>query len=448
MTDSDEDSDNPASEQLPSLAQTEFDNSVLRMGRSLLAAAEGNTPSGMTVPTVSLRLTRLDPSGEDADPRIAQTIHALQAMGIDVHLGEGDDVAPLPPPKPTIFVPSTQVNIDLSTLIALVSDLTHSPLPTSVEEAHARFIPPQKYVEWKKQRLSAGLGSTSNEKEIAVGDEQPDTQKHSRALARQVLQEMSRGMLQEVRDRLAAALPSSARSSTVQLPHQASDIAGVEFWTTPEARDRCLMIISKIGGPNERRRAHALFALSSPSASPPSLQEATDSYWKNSRYPSGFLPLLPIHLYPTSGPRDVSASTVGVEFAPHGPATFFAALEDTCNAILRLETMPHPRALPFERVDEASVPTSHSGGEIQRATVTKANPRLTAHTVQSMRWGAALHWTTLTANKASVRAILREMKAAGAGVADFPAEGEGDQIAALWTVDPRSLAEGMRADAA
>ena len=93
--------------------------------------------------------------------------------------------------------------------------------------------------------------------------------------------------------------------------------------------------------------------------------------------------------------------------------------------------------------------TPDDSGEIQRAIVTKANPRLTAHTVQSMPWGADLGWTTLTANRMSVKAILREMKMARiTGRLDAVDEGdvrgeEGVKSPAIWVVDPRSLAEGM-----
>jgi hypothetical protein len=107
---------------------------------------------------------------------------------------------------------------------------------------------------------------------------------------------------------------------------------------------------------------------------------------------------------------------------------------------------------------------------MQRAIVTKANPRLTAHTVQSMHWGAHLGWTTLTANRTSVKAILREMKTARVSgrLVDVDLhleqprgspcrllDGDGDLgddekvvggsagWAAIWVVDPRSLAEGM-----
>jgi hypothetical protein len=71
--------------------------------------------------------------------------------------------------------------------------------------------------------------------------------------------------------------------------------------------------------------------------------------------------------------------------------------------ILALETIPHPRSLPDTVVGNGS--RSDNNGKIQRAVVTKANPRLTVHTVHSLLWGAELGWTTLTANKASVRAI-------------------------------------------
>ena len=76
---------------------------------------------------------------------------------------------------------------------------------------------------------------------------------------------------------------------------------------------------------------------------------------------------------------------------------------------------------------------------------------------RSLLWGAARGWTTLTANKTSIKAILKEMKSARSGVlwdrsdmvgecgGGVPGPG-GHETAAIWMVDPRSLAEGMRAD--
>jgi hypothetical protein len=84
----------------------------------------------------------------------------------------------------------------------------------------------------------------------------------------------------------------------------------------------------------------------------------------------------------------------------------------------------------------------------ERATVVRVNARLTAHTAQSMLWGAQHGWTTLTANKASVKALLREIRAArvaGRLGEDIPSEAEDPlEVVAIWILDPRSLAEGVR----
>jgi len=80
-------------------------------------------------------------------------------------------------------------------------------------------------------------------------------------------------------------------------------------------------------------------------------------------------------------------------------------------------------------------------------------PRLTRHTAESLLAGAERGWTTMTANRASVRAVLRGLRA-HAETSLIAPEHAGDAAdgpatrpqAALWVVDPRSLAEGMRAD--
>ncbi|KAF8188042.1 hypothetical protein BJ912DRAFT_904113 [Pholiota molesta] len=479
LTDSDGESDDSEWNDIdrPSLAQKEFDNSILRMGRSLLKAAQANPIEGTTeIPKITLRLTRLNPTSNDdgtqPDPRIAQTISMLEGMGIEVELGERaltEIPEPLPIAEPAdaapiTFLPTRNINLDLSVLIALISDLTHAPLPRSIEHANRRFVPPQEYREWKVKRMamirkdtSAPDHNTTASKDGAVLEsdinELPnDLIKHARALTTQLLQEMSKGLLQEVHDRIAssASFDSIGGSNTTNGTPQ-----NVVFWTTTEARDRCLRIVSKIGGVHEKRRARALFCLS-PSSSDTGagaeipLEEAEKAYWQDSRFPAKFIPLLPIRIFPASSPQ--AAATPELDQRSQQSA-FGISLSRVCSDILAQETIPHPHSLPYHSTD--------AGTTIQRASVTKANPRLTAHTVQSMGLGAQLGWTTLTANRSSVKAILRELKAArtagrlgvdqqnddgmrdGGGKRERDARGEMATMAAIWIVDPRSLAEGM-----
>ncbi|KAJ8083187.1 hypothetical protein PM082_009056 [Marasmius tenuissimus] len=487
LTESEGDSSDPEDEDYrPTLAQKEFDNSVLRMGRSLVAAAKANPlrlPTSRNsidtvteiVPKVTLRLTRLDPEGEPNDSRIAQTIQGLKDMGIQVELGERQpfevpEVEPSSQPSPAdlLFEPTSRINLDLSALIALVSDLTHANLPTSIEEANKRFVPPQKYLEWKKKMTAskakaraAAMAKTNAELAAEVeldsteggdGEEngelpyyaQQDLAKHSRALTNQVLQEMGKGLLQELYDRLVSI---------------STPLKEVEFWTTREARDRCLRIVSKIGGPNEKRRVKALLFDSSLDEKDFETQElAEEAYWRESRFGHNFIPLIPIRIHSNlDGPNGNAVAAVDSR-----PA-FFHSLDRTCYDILDSEgfnprhssnpSLPHPTAHPNQDI-------------IARAVVTKANPRLTAHTVQSMLWGARLGWSTLTANRTSVKAIVKEMNSRSRAVVfgdgevlnavqDSPFGGNPGQLngdashhskAAIWIIDPRSLAEGMRSD--
>ncbi|KAF9530536.1 hypothetical protein CPB83DRAFT_850497 [Crepidotus variabilis] len=512
LTDSDEESQGGWDDQIrPSLAQTQFDNSVLRMGRSLLAAAEANPIDGTNeVPVVTLRLSRLNPNsvnedGKPPDPRIAQTLEQLREMGVEVALGERSDTE-LPdinqPHKtdPPRFSPqpTKNINLDLSVLIALISDLTHSPLPTTIDEANKRFVPPPEYREWKQKRMEiTGKKSRPDRRppneipppgmEKTIHELPRDLIKHAKALTNQLLQEMSGGILQEISDQLM---------STVDLtPTDSKKSSKIMFWTTAEARERCLRIVSKIGGFHEKRRVRALFQLSldhSPyealapttveSAEIP-LEEAEKLYWQDSRFPLCFIPLLPIHILPDTSPLDLSL--IVAENPSLRPYTqlfkgaFTSELGKVCYSILSQDTAQPPNLRSNDHLvaDSRSLQGVHDSGtstpspdhvstsepleDIQRARVTTANPRLTVHTVHCMQWGAELGWTTLTANRTSVKAILKEMKAARvsgrlAGVvtsssgSDDQLNSEAgtetakvDDIAAIWIVDPRSLAEGM-----
>jgi hypothetical protein len=537
MTDSgdDDDEEDPSATQHRTASarnENELDNSVIRMGRSLISAAklastliptppvDGTTAtttssSGGTHTSriqVTVRLTRLDPSPSDpshVDPRIPQTIQALEKMGIRVKLGES---TPHPPPSPSLpraFLPTTKVNLDLSLLVALISDTTHVPLPKSHKDAEERFVPPASYVEWKKRRLEetipqesseheaegntegaeSGDGGLRKKKKVKLpGQGKPESIKHSRALANQAKQEMEGAILEEMHDRLL---------QTLRLVHGGiTSLSDVEFWTTAEARTRCLRIASKISGTRERERAKALLfspaiattaSLESGSDFEGSLGAASELYWRSSRYEEGYLPFPPVRIFPqtTSSPNELPSSHDPSSPLPRSP--FFDRLVRACTHILAQDIVPHPRSLPSHITSDIPAspslnPSSSSpsgtgipelerlslldddGGEIQRATVTKANPKLTAHTVESLLEGAKRGWTTLTANKHSVKEILKEVKAlgrshyvAGANVHEYEeVQGNGEVVqdedgnvietAAIWVVDPRSLAEIMSAD--
>ncbi|XP_006455242.1 hypothetical protein AGABI2DRAFT_209642 [Agaricus bisporus var. bisporus H97] len=439
----DDESDTEYEGMPPSLSQVDFENSLIRNARSLLQAATANPIEGTSshIPKITLRLTRLDPT---PILRICETINVIRDMGIDIQLGERSD-AELAKNDTSLRStshhtslpcrPTRRITLDLSALIALVSDLTHFPLPSTTEEAHTRFIPPQEYRTWKETQ-----SRITNKK---PQDKIPKVYiKQARALTRQLLQEMVKGLIQEIHDQLSSIVTND-------------DFSNVEFWATPEARSRCLLIVNKIGGANEKRRVHALLDHKD------DLEGGIQSYWKGSRYPVQYIPILPINIFPTTtysnhpDPISVLGPTAYAQFRP---SRFGRVLKKTCEYILAHEiVVPDPRSrLHTKSPSSIELPHHHhhdNTKEIQRAPVTKVNPKLTAHTVQSMLWGAELGWTTLTGNRSSVKTILRDIKSARVSgrlaesdldvvVTDGNNEDD-DPCAALWVVDPRSLAEGM-----
>ncbi|CAE6488536.1 unnamed protein product [Rhizoctonia solani] len=439
------------------------ENSIIRMAKSLLTAAKHHAvPDTGEVPRITLRLTRLetnpDAIDEPIDSRIIRTIKDLEAMGVDVQLGERPFpprlVAPASPP-PTLPQSTRRVNLDLSLIIALVSDLTHAPLPASEEGAHERFKPLTRV--WKSGKLyrstviSTSEPPSDDEGENDVNDGEDvvkDSHEHSRALALQLLSEMRHSLL----DEMATYLKGNDQP--------------LEFWTTPEAQQRCAKIVQKIGGLGERRRAKALFD-----------SDGEQAFWEGSRFGEAFIPgLVPLRVYPEHVPA--VANLTGLK--PTTSYEIFARrLFRTCRILLspshaeaqaRLKGTAVPLGYATELGPPGDMPLAPS---IDTGTPSpsvlagsRPNTRLTAHTVRSMLWGVSKRVTTLTANRASVRAVLREMKIlAGIGTGGDEAEGpdcEGaglekcvgekerevgdDGVAVLWVVEPRSLAEQMRSD--
>lgn len=475
LTDSGDESDSECTMQKP---LSVLDNSVLRMGQSLLEAAKASvSDETQRIPRITLRLTRLIPDSSslselvqmglkildsdlpakarlDTDQRIGQTLRELLKIGLDVELGElplqkMSDVYLETDPAPKHLFPTQKINVDLSVLLALLSDIAHSPLPVSTEDAHVRYIPTLEERERSRHRrekqrhllsvVKAGKEGGKPDKiarknDSAVEkDERSGLEFSAGQLERQVVQEMEFGFIEEIRRRLDASERLLLNSA--------------EFWTTKDARDRCLRIVEKIGGPKERQRANALFWGSGPrlllGPEYVSLDEAQDAYWNTSRYSKNYLPLIPVRVW-----NDQALESQ--ELAKR--ASFWAGLERSCRRLLSQGSVDHPRALPDYACQAACVSSSQleeqadkqdnesTEGEIQRAPVMKANPRLTVHTVDTLLCGTVRGCTTLTSNRSSVREILKE------SIRETVALGKATDDAAIWLVDPRSLAEGMRGD--
>ncbi|KAL4071764.1 hypothetical protein V8B97DRAFT_1943149 [Scleroderma yunnanense] len=473
-----------------------FDNSVLRMGRELLAAAAAAAANPLAisshVPRITIRLTRLCPTfvdchGVEADPRIAHTVERLQEMGIDVQLGEQPDVQRQQEHLQPRLDPTLNVNLDLSTLIALISDITHAPLPLNTEEAQARFT--RRKVPAAKEIKSGGSicdvivdADADAHAEELLNDENGQ----ARALSLQLIQEMNSGLLENMHTRLSALYEGSLSSvqaealeaGVITTTSLASHLGNVRFWTTQEARQRCLEIVAKIGGPREQRRAHALlpargcFVPSELIREGVGAQEKWDkeaaemAYWEYSRYPFAYLSLVPVHVIPSrlSPTSSLNDGTNNLGSPPHPlSSVFFSALSTTCTELLAecadKQSCTEIPVVSGEGHSGPTVPDVIQGLSIDHHPDYLTAPipctsKLTRHTVASMYAGASRCWTTLTANRASVRELLKEMKKRGKGsepgILVFGDNGSGKDIAAtsriqaaIWIINPRSLAEGM-----
>ncbi|CAG8509914.1 3573_t:CDS:10, partial [Acaulospora colombiana] len=297
----------------------------------------------------------------------------------------GGDLSPAPTPQ---FDLPNNINLDLSLLIALVTDITHAVLPTTPEDSYKRFQP-QTDRSWKRRFEKDPLSTQ-------------DADEHCRALAEQTIDEMNRGLIERIHGRIA-------------------NLAHVQFWTTAEAKERFLAIIDKIGGADEVTRAHALFSTN---------PNASEDFWRNSRIqPGGRPPFIPINIFPSEKP-DISIS-------PHiQDKTFNQMLITTCITILSRPVRPDAK---------------NDDPNKKLPAPTRFAARLSAHTIQSLLWGASQKMVTLTSNKTSVRLVLREMRGFALPSAVNDAHESVDSVEdsegwSLWVMEPRSLAAVMRSD--
>ena len=375
----------------------------MQTGKGLLAAAQLSAGEGGTTPTVILRLTRLSQQDLDNDSRISNTVGQLQKLGIIIELGLHAINLDPPAPRRSFRLPRN-INLDLSMLVALVSDVTHAPLPLSREDAEARFQP-QTDRSWKRR-----LERSKEQEGAGIADEGPDSDggggavEHCRELAAQSCQEMDHSLLEEIGNRI-----------------RDSGNTNYELWTTQDAKVRFFGIINKIGGDVEKQRAKGLFGEG---------PLGVDAFWSESRYPIPTFHGLPVRVFATDLPPTQAA---------HELSSFNGQISYTCRNMLQQPM----------RLDIKNSNTSNKKRTV--AAPVRFAGKLSVHTIVSLLWGAEAGMVTLTSNKASVKALLREMRGFGLPLARaLPSqprdEEEGVLDFAVWVTGPRSLAEGMRAD--
>jgi len=389
----------------PSIApELYLDNSVMQTGKGLLAAAQLSASEGETTPTVVLRLSRLSQQDLDNDLRISNTVKQLQKLGITVELDL--QAVSLDPPAPLrSFRLPHKINLDLSMLIALVSDLTHAPLASSREDAEARFQP-QTDRSWKRRlERSKEKGGAGAEEEVPDSGAGGGAIEHCRELAAQSCQEIEHALLEEISNRI--------RSD--------SGNTNCELWTTQDAKNRFFSIVNKIGGEVEKRRARGLFGEG---------PLGIDAFWWESRYHIPTFHGLPVRVFATDLPPTQ---------ATYELSSFNGQISYTCRNMLQQPTRSDIKnSNTTEKKRTVVAPIRFAG-------------RISVHTIVSLLWGAETGMVTLTSNKASVKALLREMRGFGLPVARAsPSQAcdEEEQVLdfAVWVTGPRSLAEVMRAD--
>lgn len=379
----------------------------------------------------------MDPE-EQCDDRVQATYNCIRRLGIDLRFG---DVMSHPPSKssPTQqFLPSLKINLDLSLLIALLSDISHSTLPETDQAADERFKPFER--KWKRKTDPA----TGQPIAVPTEDGEMGPEEQFRALASQLKQEMRFGLV----DDLDELISLSCRVQGVP-------VEDVEFWTTQEAKDRCAGIVAAIGGPNEKQRAAQIFNTGS-------------DFWSGSRYAgkAGALENFWVRI------MDDEPSTSPVA----SDDSFLNALGIVCDQVLSQadyqQTIPLGVVgqVPDSRPDSPAPGGRHGGGRGRRRNANVGPAQTlripTAHTVRSMREGARRGMTTITANRQSVKQIVRaigsteglreDSSMAAFMVVEPKTLGELKRSdiapdvlaskAALWSVEPRSLAEQLRTD--
>jgi len=422
---SDYDSDSTASSSTGPSTPT-LTNSLIVQAESLVRAAKAfHRPIGLPVPKVRYVLNRLEefPEGGYADDRIPATFAAIRAKGIELVLGsQPQPVATQLRPRVSLR-PTKHILLDLSVIVALCCDSTHRPLPTDEHRLESVFRP---YIH--------------NEDGEVVLAQHTNV---SKDLRDQLAWESQHPVIEEIQSRLEGYREEE-----------------VEWFVTREVKERTPGIVDLIGGPVERARARALYG------------ESEDNFWKGSRYEGreGILRNMRVSVLEDSdvaGLRGLRLDSAS-ESERNARPLFERGILSVCQRMVSVvggaaqSDTSRPATPPPPTPQQQSQTRTKRGSRWR--SITKSNPLFpqpqklpSGHTLRTMLSGVERGMTVLTNNRGAVGKVVREMgipdgfpfdddvrDAEGGGSGSKTANGQLEEKAVLWVVNPSSLAEWRR----
>ncbi|WVQ84718.1 hypothetical protein IAT38_006875 [Cryptococcus sp. DSM 104549] len=255
---SDYDSDTPSSSSqsgTPMPDQPVLSNSLFTTAQDLIRAMRSSPRiPGAPAPSLTLWLTRLpsdlpSPGGTPPtfqDERYPQTLALLRSMGFTLRFGSLEEIYLediLGHPVPRELAPSLRLNLDITALMGLCSDVLHHPLPTSRTEAARRSLRPPGETLGKGSEARGrdgtgkgkGKGKREAEEDEVLDEEEEkwlkDQSQNSRELYRCILEEVERPFVDELNGAIRTAWEEHVRRH----PGDAGTEPRVEFWTTRQA---------------------------------------------------------------------------------------------------------------------------------------------------------------------------------------------------------------------
>lgn len=295
-----------------------------------------------------------------------------------------------PPRKVKTPSPTATLNLDLSALVAFVSQISHIPLPhlSDADEVDKCF----RKDHWKAEPQPEARTLDEEKTTADVEEEKGNDTQHARALRDQLRREMTTDTFF---DAVLGHLEGEERLTLVCTKH---------------VEEKFHEILSLVGGPTEQKRARSLFD-----------EQGQDDFWKGSRW---------------EGNSDVRSRIVlpvrSVAFSA-SDVSLPSSKNDSFECLARHSVQEGLKDL----LDPASSSHGNVGTGVQRQT---------PHTLTSILYGLVHNCSTLTTNIASIKWLARDIQRHE--LAEACAKGHVENsyrasFASAVLFYPRSLAEKM-----